>query len=128
MKILTVGKGSVCDITLPKTDETQSVSRYHLDITASKTSGLYLIVDKNSTNGTYIHENRIKQAEVAPTEIIRLGLYSTTIEELLSKAAIRYDGKTQVVCGGKNFRTMKRVLRDTGDNPYRDPETGEIVL
>ena len=128
MKILSVGKSNICNITLPTNSETVSVSRYHMDIIPSKMSVLYLIVDRNSTNGTFVNGQKIRQKEVSESDEIRLGLYSVTLRELFSTFGIKCYGETQYIKGDASYVPMKTKLRNEKGIPYRDPESGEIIL
>ncbi|HZH11715.1 MAG TPA: FHA domain-containing protein [Microvirga sp.] len=90
--------------------EDRTVSRKHGTLSAS--GGAYILSDSNSTGGTFIREpggwRRITSASVLPDDEIRLGMFVTTIQELLQRAV----------------RTPTALTRQRVE---RDPETGEIV-
>ncbi len=48
-----------------------TISRRHAEII--KNNGKYFIRDNNSTNGTYINNNRVNQSPLSNGDIIRLG-------------------------------------------------------
>lgn len=62
-----IGRREICDIYLPDT----SVSRRHAVITRS--GERYLIKDHESTNGTYVNGVKIKQTELVPGDVIKVG-------------------------------------------------------
>ncbi|MBI2066645.1 MAG: sigma 54-dependent Fis family transcriptional regulator [Deltaproteobacteria bacterium] len=72
--------------------EDTTVSRNHLEILQADDS--YLLKDLNSTNGTYINDIRVKEAYLAPGDIIRIG--NTRIE------FVAFDEKVQIEPSSKN--------------------------
>ena len=81
-KAITVGKKEGNDLML----EDRAVSRRHVEIIPEEDS--FLLHDLDSTNGTYINETKVKQAYLAPGDIIRVG--NSRIE------FIAFDEKVQV--------------------------------
>ncbi len=104
MKAFLVGRAKDCDIHL--TDPT--VSRRHAELIA-QTDVEFLLVDKQSTSGTYILRKGewrpVSTAKVGLQDRVRLGAFETTIGELMAT----------------------RIMRTTPGRLERDPETGEIV-
>lgn len=62
-----VGRGADCDIRI----EDASVSTHHAEILAQ--SGIILIKDLGSTNGTFVNGSPVKYGEVRPGQSLRLG-------------------------------------------------------
>jgi hypothetical protein len=88
--------------------EDKSVSRTHGKLSVLG-NGQFMLEDLRSQNGTYVREKggwrRIDRAQVRDSDEVRLGLFGTTISELLSRA-IYAPGRVRM---------------------ERNPETGEIV-
>lgn len=110
MRSVLVGRGDRCDVVLAD----PTVSRRHIEIVEMK-DGKYLIVDQDSTAGTFVAETRgwkqVTHARVAATDRIRLGGHETTVDSLL--------------------RLMSAAERGSGEKhtvAERDPETGEIIM
>jgi transcriptional regulator of acetoin/glycerol metabolism len=64
---LSVGRATECDVSLA----VSGVSRRHAELRPD--GPLWLLVDANSTNGTFLDGRRIEQAPLAPGSIIRVG-------------------------------------------------------
>lgn len=86
-KTFSVGRGSDADIQISG----QSVSRRHLELTAT-TDGRYYLIDANSSAGTKIqksgHWETMKQGFVTENDDLLLGKESIKVQQLISK--IRY--------------------------------------
>lgn len=68
MKVITIGRSSDNDIVVSD----PLVSRYHSQIVEN--SGIYWIVDLESTNGTYVNGERIKgRVEIELTSVVKIG-------------------------------------------------------
>ncbi len=65
----TIGRASTNDICLPDA----SISRTH--VTIVRTGDRYLATDQ-STNGTYVNDERISSRELKPNDLIRLGVWT----------------------------------------------------
>lgn len=48
-----------------------SASRFHAKI--QRKGGSYILFDLNSTNGTYVNQRQVKEAELAPGDIVTIG-------------------------------------------------------
>jgi pSer/pThr/pTyr-binding forkhead associated (FHA) protein len=66
--ITRIGRGSDNDIII---SEAAMVSSHHLEI--RKEGDNYLLVDLNSTNGTYLNGQRVTEGQLEPSNAIRLG-------------------------------------------------------
>ena len=88
--------------------EDRSISRTHGKLSVLG-NDRFVIEDLRSQNGTYVREKggwrRVDRADVGSADEIRLGMFTTTISELLARAVF----------------TPGRVRME------RNPETGEIV-
>lgn len=131
MKVLTIGKNPICDIVISSGDDCDTVSKFHADLVLSKNGEQYLLTDRASTNGTFISEGgewrKIKQVQVSPKSLVRLGNFKSDIESLLASAKLRYDAKSKALETSDGRKSMKLELI-AAKGPYRNPETGEIVL
>ena len=106
-----IGRDPGCDIVI----RNPTVSRRHAELSRTG-EGAYLIVDQNSTSGTFVQGpngwTKVTRANVRDADRIRLGAYEITIGEMLEKA------------GGLNA-----ARADAGKvRVERDPETGEIIV
>ncbi|MFI3291260.1 MAG: FHA domain-containing protein [Opitutales bacterium] len=129
MKVLTVGIDSMCDICLAHLSDS-GISRFHLDITLSKNGRVYLLTDRASTNGTFSRDDlgqweRISQQIVSESTSIKLAKYETTLGALMASSSIKYDNKSNTVVSKKVF--LGEAIAQ-GKVPYRNPETGEIMM
>ncbi|MBN4053424.1 FHA domain-containing protein [Haliea sp. AH-315-K21] len=83
-KTYSVGRGSDVDIQISG----QSVSRHHLELTATN-DGRYYLIDANSSSGTQIQRGgnweSINQGFVTANDTLLLGKESIQIQQLLSK-------------------------------------------
>lgn len=83
-KTYSVGRGSVTDIQLSG----QSVSRHHLELTATN-DGRYYLIDANSSAGTQIQKSgnweTIKQGFVSENDYLMLGKENIQVQQLISK-------------------------------------------
>jgi predicted component of type VI protein secretion system len=83
-KTYSVGRGSDADIQISG----QSISRRHLEITATN-DGRYYLIDANSSAGTQIqksgHWEAMKQGFVTENDYLLLGKESIQVQQLISK-------------------------------------------
>lgn len=69
MRVITIGRATTNDIVV----EDFKVSRVHLQLVLND-EGIYSVVDLNTTNGTYVNNNRISgETRLNPTDIVRIG-------------------------------------------------------
>src|SRR5204862_6198016 len=80
--------GSVDDIALVVRDP--AVSRYHLE--AHKKAGEYVIVDCNSTNGTFVGSLRVKEATIRHRGEISIGDSSLLFEPMDTEVVVEPAG------------------------------------
>lgn len=120
--ILRVGRDDSCEI--PIADK--SVSTIHAEIELTKMGELF-IVDRNSTNGTYIlrpgqSKIRIEQSVAKINETVRFGLFDIPVLDLINMV--------------QNHKTLNRehnqesnrkpVVHDRIDDPIRCSACGDI--
>lgn len=79
---ITAGKKEDCDLVI----EDRTVSRKHFEIDKEEDS--FLLKDLGSTNGTFINETKVREAYLAPGDVIRIG--NSRIE------FIAFDEKVQI--------------------------------
>ena len=70
---ITIGRGSNNDIQI----DNLGVSKTHAKII--KNQNAYTVVDLNSTNGTILNDNQIKNADLAPQDILTIGKHTLSI-------------------------------------------------
>ena len=81
----------------------KTVSRNHLEI--EYTSDSFLLRDLNSTNGTYLNGNRVKEAYLAPGDVIKLG--NTSIEFQAFSETVKIEPSSQESFGGMVGKSRK---------------------
>ncbi len=83
-KTYSVGRGSDADIQISG----QSVSRHHIELTATN-DGRYYLIDANSSTGTQIQKSgnweSIKQGFVTANDNLLLGKEGIQVQQLISK-------------------------------------------
>ena len=62
-----IGRSEQCDLMLPQ----QTVSRRHAQLFFRE--GRWIVVDLNSTNGTFLNERPVQRSELLPGDMVRLG-------------------------------------------------------
>lgn len=99
-----IGKKEGNDFAL--TDKT--VSRNHLEI--EYTSDSFLLRDMNSTNGTYVNGTKVKEAYLAPGDIIKLG--NTSIEFQAFSETAKIEPSTREAFGNMvaKSRRMRQIF------------------
>lgn len=106
--MLVIGRGSSCEIVLDK----PTISRRHATLSIDG-DGSYMLVDLNSTNGTFLHERggwrRISRADVRGRDRVRFGMHEALVSDLLAEAGVA-------------------GTEGSGTTVERDPETGQIVV
>ncbi len=89
MKIYTIGRSSDADICLGQLSEGGSVSDFHADLVLSAEVNDVLLVDRNSSNGTYVwcdnNWERVSQLKVARDSTVSFGKCRIKLSELISK-------------------------------------------
>lgn len=100
---LRVGRVSNLEVVL----DDPSISRYHAEITATKTG--FLVRDLGSTNGTFLNKVRVGQAgqEVRSGDIVRFGNIALTI--LLSREAPRPRTNAAAPEGGPQEKSVEEL-------------------
>ena len=86
---LRLGADPLCDFVL--SDPT--VSRNHAEVRMR--GGNYVLVDLNSTNGTFISDERVSQHQLTDGQTFRLGRTELILEVRTEKVAIRTTQRTQ---------------------------------
>ncbi len=97
-KVVVVGRGDSADIQI----KDERASREHLAI-APREHG-YLLQDLNSTNGTWLNGNRIKEATLRSNDKIRLGQTVLVFEMDKSKGLATMMGELEKETRG--FQTL----------------------
>jgi DNA-binding NtrC family response regulator len=108
-KSVTFGSSPSCEFVL--TDKT--VSRRHL--MAVQEGGATFLVDQNSTNGTFIQENRIKEIEIGYGAEFKLG--RTVIkylpdEEIVEPEPSEQPSFGQLIGGDTKMRQLFKLMQD----------------
>ena len=87
MKKYLIGASKTADINV--TTKHNSISRHHAELIRGK-DNTYLLIDRNSTNGTYVSKNgkwlKIRQQIVDLNTKVILGRYRTDVNYLLTLA------------------------------------------
>ncbi len=65
---LLIGRSTCCDLLL----EDRAVSRRHAELFFRE--GRWILIDLDSTNGTYINDEPVQRAEVLPGDVVTLGI------------------------------------------------------
>lgn len=63
-----IGRSTCCDLLL----EDRAVSRRHAELFFRE--GRWILIDLDSTNGTYINDEQVQRAEVLPGDVVTLGV------------------------------------------------------
>lgn len=83
MKVITIGRSTICDVVI----HDASVGRIHLQIVLDNEGNIYA-VDMNSTNGTYINEQKIRgKVRLHKNDTIRIGSTILSWQKYLSATA-----------------------------------------
>src|SRR5512143_4015382 len=72
---ITIGRAEDNSFAIPEA----SVSGHHCEVL--KQGSEYLVKDLNSTNGTYINDEPIKEGRLKPGQVLRLGTVELRIED-----------------------------------------------
>ena len=123
-----VGRSSQADIVLGD----PTVSRLHAELVQS-TDGSWYLTDRCSTGGTHVLEegdwSSITQDFVRPGDLLRLGGFECTLDELLRRIPSGSGGRPGGGAGRVGGRTRGGTTVDD-DPPWgaviRDKKTGEI--
>lgn len=87
MKIHTIGRSLKADVCISQSAEVASVSDYHADITASPDGTKFHVVDRGSTNGTFVWNGKtwekITQRVVLPDTPLSFGRFRASAKQLL---------------------------------------------
>jgi hypothetical protein len=123
--VLRVGRADSADIQLADS----SVSRLHAELVITA-NGRYYLTDCNSSGGISVQKNgqwsRIKQAYVAKNEVLLLGQYQTSVEELVVQVK---EGRGAGMLSGVGGAVAEPSPQDNlPEGPVRrDLSTGEIL-
>jgi pSer/pThr/pTyr-binding forkhead associated (FHA) protein len=113
MKSYLIGRDLHCDVVIAD----PTIGRQHCEL-ISDTDTHFILADRDSMNGTFLWKAgdwcRVTTVRVARDDKIRLGLYETSIEQLVRSFAERKSSDHPV------SRTGSSVVE-------RNPETGEII-
>jgi ABC-type multidrug transport system ATPase subunit/pSer/pThr/pTyr-binding forkhead associated (FHA) protein len=115
---LLIGRGREADIHLPA----PSVSRRHARLEPSARE--WVLVDLNSTNGTFVNGQRVRQPRrLEAGDIIQVGSFRLTYEGqgvvkvFAAQHGLRLDGKSMNIIVGQGAR-RKRILEDVNISCY----------
>jgi pSer/pThr/pTyr-binding forkhead associated (FHA) protein len=97
-KPLTFGRGEDADVLI----KDERMSRQHLAVTPR--DGKYYVRDLNSTNGTYVNNERITEMELKPNDRIRGGQTVLVFELEKPKGVATVIG--EMAAGGKGYKTL----------------------
>lgn len=104
---ITIGRSPDADIILLD----DRVSRVHCGI--NLWDGDFYIKDLKSKNGTYVNGNRVEQAKLSPSDVIRVGTYTFTFEQPAgagTETALReISGEMET---GKGYSTLLKEIVD----------------
>ena len=107
---ITVGRDEACDVQIVD----DLVSRRHMRFKPDQTTGGYEVSDLGSSNGVYIHEDRIEQAILKDGDLITIGdskLLFTTQDFEDGDSALSYFK----LRGQRGRSTIIRSVNDPGD-------------
>lgn len=102
--LTTVGKRENNDIALAD----KTVSRNHLEIEYNSDS--FLLRDLNSTNGTYINGTKVKEAYLAPGDIIKIGNTIMEFTAFDEKVAVEPSSKELFGAMAGKSRKMRQIF------------------
>jgi pSer/pThr/pTyr-binding forkhead associated (FHA) protein len=97
-KTLTFGRGEDADVLI----KDERMSRQHFAITPRDSK--YFVRDLNSTNGTYVNNERITEWELKPNDRIRGGQTVFVFELEKPKGVATVIG--EMAAGGKGYKTL----------------------
>jgi len=108
---LTVGTTARCNVRLSSVD----VSRSHALITCQR--GALTLLDLGSTNGTFVNGRRVKEAQLAPGDVVR---FSSVIAQIMPVGS----GSSGAVEAVRDLDSDRQTM------PLRDPElvSGELPI
>lgn len=115
MKVVTIGRSPQNDIVYDDT----SVSKYHLQI-IKHDDGSFELIDFNSTNGTFVNGQRVKQVKLETNDVIKIG----TSKPLKWKNYFKED-KNEVIESNENKQT---IIPETNKDftPIPDKKTEKL--
>jgi len=89
MKIHTIGRSLNAGICLGQVAEAATVSDYHADITPSPDGARFHVVDRGSTNGTFVWDGKawekITQRTVLPDTPLSFGKFRASPRQLIRR-------------------------------------------
>jgi len=89
MKTYTIGRNINAGICLSQVAEAATVSDYHADITPSPDGAKFHVVDRGSTNGTFVWDGKawekITQRVVQPDTLLSFGKFRASPSQLLRR-------------------------------------------
>jgi pSer/pThr/pTyr-binding forkhead associated (FHA) protein len=97
-KAITFGRGEDADILI----KDERMSRQHFVVTPRDDK--YFVRDLNSTNGTYVNNERITETELKPNDRIRGGQTVLVFELERPKGVATVIG--EMAAGGKGYKTL----------------------
>ncbi|MFO7180095.1 MAG: sigma 54-interacting transcriptional regulator [Pseudomonadota bacterium] len=105
---LTLGRGEGRDVRL----EAAGVSRFHAEIV--REGPVYVVLDRNSTNGTYVNGDRVSHSALSAGDVIRLG----EAIGVVMRRPLEHTTCTEVVVGdavfGPGLAELLSMLRRAG--------------
>jgi pSer/pThr/pTyr-binding forkhead associated (FHA) protein len=103
---ITVGRAEDNTFAIPEA----SVSSHHCELL--KRGGDYIVKDLNSTNGTYINDEQVKEANLKPGQVLRLGTVELRVEDTSAAAPTQKPASlTQAVPQGVKLNDFEQGSR-----------------
>jgi len=103
-EIVRIGRAADNDVVINNI----KVSRYHVEI--RKENQHFIIKDLDSSNGTFLNNKRISNAEASTEDIISVGGFEIKLKELFAEGYESIESKIQLSVRNVSFRVNEKVL------------------